>query len=138
MHKKLVVDDDQVSNPSGNEGSDNHSDYETYSDGDSRLGDGDYYLGVNVSISSSASSSIAQGSTPLHVAIDRKEVKIIKLLLQNGADMDIKDIHGVSAMDLAWSYCSDADGGYELEILRLLQKFGVKKVDTTSKEVQTS
>ncbi|KAF3400789.1 hypothetical protein DPV78_005126 [Talaromyces pinophilus] len=131
-HNKLVVDDDQVSNPSDNQGSDNHSDFDSDSDGDSKLVEGEYYLGVNVSVSSSASSSIAQGSTPLHVAINGKKVKIIKLLLQNGADMDIRDVHGVSAMDLAWSLFYDADEGDKLKILGLLSKFRARKVDTTS------
>ena len=132
MHNKLVVDDDQVSNPSDNQGSDNHSDFETYSDGDFKLVEGEHYLGVNIGISSSASSSIAQGSTPLHVAINGMKEKIIEMLLQNGADMDIKDVHGVSALDLAWSLFYDADEGDKLKILGLLLEFRVKKEGTTS------
>jgi hypothetical protein len=46
--------------------------------------------------------------------------------------MDIRDVHGVSAMDLAWSLFYDADEGDKLKILGLLSKFRARKVDTTS------
>ena len=54
---------------------------------------------------------IAPGATPLHVAVDGRKVEIVRLLLQNGADMHIKDIRGLSAMDLALSLQDDGGEG---------------------------
>lgn len=56
-------------------------------------------------------------------------MEIVKLLLQNGADMHIADSHGVSAMDLALSFREEGYGGSNKEILRLLREFDTKGVD---------
>ncbi|EEA28223.1 hypothetical protein TMatcc_003457 [Talaromyces marneffei ATCC 18224] len=110
MHNKLANDYGQVSNLSHSEGSDtHHSDCET-------------------SISSEDSFSIALGSTPLHVAVHSRNVKIVKLLLRNGADMHVPNSHGVSAMGLALSFCKDSYKGDNDEILRLLEEFDTKEV----------
>jgi hypothetical protein len=121
-------DDGQMPNLSDSEGRDTNPDYDTYGDGLSRPSDDDNYDGDNVSIDSTA--SIAPGSTPLHVAIDGQKVEIVKLLLQNGADMHIEDIYGLSAMDLALSLRDDGYEGDNNRILRLLREFDTKGVDT--------
>jgi ankyrin repeat protein len=53
-------------------------------------------------------------------------VEIVKLLLQNGADMHIADSHGVSALDLALSFREEGYGDSNKEILRLLREFDTK------------
>lgn len=133
-------DDDEVSIPSYSEGSDNHPDSVSNSDGNPISYHRNEYERDNVSVSSSASSEIASGSTPLHVAINKRNAEIVKLLLQNGADMYIKDIHGVSAMGLALSIRDDDDEGDITQVLRLLQEFDTKEVDTeeVGEERQTS
>lgn len=133
MHKPADDDDDddddgQMSNLSDSEGRKANSDYDTYSDGLSRPFDDNNYDGDNVIIDSAA--TIGPGSTPLHVAIDGQKVEIVKLLLQNGADMHIEDVHGESAMDLALSLRDDGYEGDNNRILRLLREFDTKGVDT--------
>ena len=50
------------------------------------------------------------GQTPLHKAVKKYDMRVIKQLLVKGAKRDIKDVNGMTAMDIALEIL----GGYEI------------------------
>lgn len=134
---------DDINNKSAD---DHHYDGQVFVTSDSENGDSDFddgvdpdsisessndddYDGDNATVGSTDSFTIAPGSTALHIAIDRQKVETVKLLLQNGADMHIKDSHGTSALYLALSLrdCGDKDDSNK--IIGLLREFNTREVD---------
>lgn len=74
-----------------------------------------------------------EGFTALHIAIRSKQIGIVQILLQNGADLHIEAKNGDAPMDLALALSSDdaSECGQEFkeEFIKLLQEFGARHVD---------
>ena len=62
-----------------------------------------------------------EGRTPLFVACSspRKEIEVVRLLLANGADPEIRDTEGKSVFDLIQEWDSATDTGLEIRKLLL-------------------
>jgi len=58
-----------------------------------------------------------KGQTPLHIAARRMQTKIVKLLLDNGADAHQKDYYNETPLDIAWNLSSFYDKDKIVQLL---------------------
>lgn len=81
----------------------------------------------------STSSSIG---TPLHAAADSHNAKNVSLLIEHGADVNIKNSQGLTPLEQALRTCSNIDIPATLEISKLIINSGVTTNEKMSKFVQ--
>ena len=62
-----------------------------------------------------------EGWTPLHFATMEGRMRFVQFLIENGADLDIKDLQGQTARDVA------GDCIYKEEIYSILDKYKKKR-----------
>lgn len=54
------------------------------------------------------------GDTPLHLAIKQDKLDLVKMLTESGADLLIKNLEGLNAIELAKSLIFELESGYQI------------------------
>ena len=60
-----------------------------------------FYKSGRYGITRMANAKSNQGSTPLHIAVDNGHIELVKILIKNGAQVNIQNEHGIRPLHIA-------------------------------------